>query len=732
MRLPPVFRRFTGLFLAIATALTPVAAAAGPDAAQLLAIGGAAARTGGLPALDALPGDAGVEAALQAARLKARPVSTGDEPGSVLPGAFEELFVALRAGLHAEPGGFRLMLGGEALPVPVFGARLGETLDAFGAQARRAVFLEIADADDGFPAALPGLRAALDPLGFDMTVLMVAPEGRPACTAAHPLHDAIASGLADRPPFGDGDGVTRVAEASAFLTGALERSAARGCGAAYSLILTRGPAEAPLVAHPLTPVPEAEARLDAELFEAMFLEGSERPEAVATYLESCIFCPGEARLSERLGVMAARAEIAALEEAMWDEIRNDGSPERLAIYVDHCRICAHSDAALTRIGQLQAEAAALEAEGRAFAEARAARDLAALRAYAETCLACAHMGDAEALIAELEADTVYQAERAALAAALEEGDPAALEAYLSACITCDGAGAAREALDRLAKLETARAPCLAAAGLPQMGGPRKLEDIDQAAALAACGAVAEAYPDDGLTSVILGRIAQAGGDRTTASAAYAAGMEARVPAAFGLAAFVAYTPEDGRAVDPVAVEALALEGAARGDWLSQEMLTLLYSKDLVPGKSGHEAFEVAERIAREGDALAQYFLGQYHLNGVGVAPSEPQAVHWLQQAADAGYLRAQASLAGILEHPREGPPQPGLAGELYWSALQQGDATATDRLTTDLASRSAEVVRIIQGKLREQGLYRGAVDGVPGPGTEAAVRAYAKSVTGQG
>jgi TPR repeat protein len=112
--------------------------------------------------------------------------------------------------------------------------------------------------------------------------------------------------------------------------------------------------------------------------------------------------------------------------------------------------------------------------------------------------------------------------------------------------------------------------------------------------------------------------------------------------------------------------------------------------------------------------------------------SERDAAVWLQQAVDAGYTHANAYLAGIHERGAGGRARPDLAAELYWSALQQGDATARDYLTTELASRSAEVVRIIQGKLREQGLYRGAVDGVPGPGTEAAIRAYSNSLTGQG
>jgi TPR repeat protein len=287
-------------------------------------------------------------------------------------------------------------------------------------------------------------------------------------------------------------------------------------------------------------------------------------------------------------------------------------------------------------------------------------------------------------------------------------------------------------LDRLAALEALRAPCLAVAGLPQMGGPRKLEDIDRVKATAVCGRAAAAFPDDGLVRVMQGRIAQAAGDFANAAAAFADGMEQGVPAAFGLAAYAHYTPADGGPIDPMQVEALALAGADKGDWLSQEVLTVLYSKDLVPGKSGREAFEVAHKIAEEGDPLAQYFVGHYFMTGVGTDASLEKAAAWLEKAVDGGYTDASAPLAQVYEQATGAAARPELAAELYWSALGQGDAAATQHLTTELAKRSAEVVRIIQGKLREQGLYRGAVDGVPGPGTEAAIRAYANSIGSQG
>ena len=736
MRLAPVFRRFAGSFFLVASALVPLHAAGDGAGARILLLGtevGAALPGGAFVTLDRLPGAGGVAAALEGARLKAQPVSTLPDRRPAPPSAFDELFLAARVELAAGDGGPSLSLGGERFGAAEFGVRLGAVADALEARARRVGFVEFVDRDDSFPAAMPAIRAALEPLGFDMLVLMVEPSDAVECAAPQPLHVSIASGVADRVPFGNGDGATRVTEAEAYLDASLRRSVARGCGPAYSLILKAvEDADHILVAHPLALPPEMADRLEREVFEAMFLDGSDRHEPVARYLETCIFCPGEAALSARLEALSARARVLALEDEMWGEIQDDTSRDRLAIYVDHCRLCTHSDTALTRIEQLDAAAAVRKQEQRDFMAAKTARDLKGLRGYAETCVTCDHSDEARALIGELEADSAYQAERAALAEALEGQSPMTLQAYLDGCNTCDGAGEVRAVLDRLAALEAARAPCVAEAGLPQMGGPRKLEDIDQTAALAACGAATEAFPDDGLTQVLLGRIAQAKGDTGAAGTAYARGMDEGVPAAFGLAAYSAYAPAGGGPVDPERIETLALDGAARGDWLAHEILSVLYSKDLVPGKSGPEAFAAAMKIAREGDALAQFFVGHYYLTGVGGEQSEQKAAAWLRKAVDAGYTHANAFLADLHERPLGGQARPDLAAELYWTALQQGDATARDRLTTDLASRSAEVVRIIQGKLREQGLYMGAVDGVPGPGTEAAIRAFANSLTGQG
>ncbi|MCB1357016.1 MAG: SEL1-like repeat protein [Maritimibacter sp.] len=742
MRLAALICRLVGVLIVAAAVTAPPPALAEAPRTRLLYVARdvdmLAAPPDALIAFDRLPAEGRVAEALFGARLRASPVSRFPETRPAPAAAFEELFVVIRAELGEGDTGARLSLGGEALTIPGLGTRLAATLDAFDVRDRRALFLEIVDPGHVFPAAMPAFRAALDPLDFDLQVVTVldatGADAVESCTGDQPLALSLATGLADRAPFGDNNGTTTLAEAETYLGDALTRAVARGCGPSYNLIFKpEGAArDAAVVSHPLQPAAAVEDRLERETFEAMFLDGTENVPALTDYLAACTYCPGEARLTARRDDMAVRARIAELEDAMWDEIAQDTQRDRLAIYVDHCRLCLHSDEALTRIERLDAEAAAAESERRAFVAAQVARDLAGLRAYAETCVACTHRDEAQALIAEMESDADYQAERAQLTAALADQDQAGLDAYLAACTICDGAGEARALLDRLAAREALRAPCLAVAGLPQMGGPRKLEDIDQASATAACGTAAEAFPGDGLVRVILGRIAQAAGDDAAAAGAYAAGMDQDVPAAFGLAAYAAYAPADGAPIDPLEVEALALAGADKGDWLSHEVLSVLYSKDLVPGKTGRDAFGAALKIAGEGDPVAQYLVGHYYVYGIGTEPDPVQAVDWLGKAVAAGYTSAKAQLAEVYERGTGVAARPDQAAELLWTALGQGDAAATALLTTDLAERSAEVVRIIQGKLREQGLYRGAVDGVPGPGTEAAIRAYANSLGGQG
>lgn len=470
---------------------------------------------------------------------------------------------------------------------------------------------------------------------------------------------------------------------------------------------------------------EVETRLYNESFEARFLLASDRAEDVQAFLASCQYCPHERALTERLSDMEEFARSSALEAEIWARIQNDQDPARLEIYLEQCTLCSFKDEVTERIEVLRAKAEAREAEAEAFQLAVSARDLPSLRNYVATCVACDHATEASALVSEIEADASYRAEIAALDNAIELQDVVLLKAFIEDCEICEGRDKAATKLDLLNRRITLLEPCLAMASVPQLGGPRQLAEIDQAAASRACEAAHAEFPNDPEIQITIGRIAQAAGDFQRARAAYGEGMELDLPVAFGLAAYTHYAPAEGEEINLEEAERLAQLGAAKGDWLSREILTVLYSRGLVPGRTAEEAFEIAKGLAAEGNAMADYFVGYYYLTGTGVEADLPAARKALQKAVDQGYTLAMSYLAETYEAAEI--PDIEKAASLYWAALQAGEPAAIDKLTAEISSRNREVVRLIQENLAELGAYRGPLDGIAGAGTVTAIQNYAET-----
>ncbi|MDD7970283.1 tetratricopeptide repeat protein [Roseinatronobacter alkalisoli] len=86
---------------------------------------------------------------------------------------------------------------------------------------------------------------------------------------------------------------------------------------------------------------------------------------------------------------------------------------------------------------------------------------------------------------------------------------------------------------------------------------------------------------------------------------------------------------------------------------------------------GDTAVQILVRLAARGDVLAQYNLGVLALTGQGGMDNE-QAAHWLHQAAQAGYLRAQTALADLMLDRQDWAQ----AAHWYEQAAQAGDVTA--------------------------------------------------------
>ncbi|KMW57948.1 hypothetical protein AIOL_002916 [Candidatus Rhodobacter oscarellae] len=682
--------------------------------------------------VDSLPAADAAQQAVFAARLRANPVSTFVAEPSEAHAQFEQFYLVAHVGLASAEGGYAMKLAGEAFALGDFATRVSSLVDAFKPKHRRVGLLRVTDPDDVFPMAIGEVQTALNGLGFDMLVVMIGGDGGASCGAQEALHYSLVSGLADRAPFGDGNGISTAQEVENYLSNALNRQTQRdaACGPRYSVLLknSNDPTQELVAYEGRSVFTDVETQLYNETFEAMFLLKSNNRDGVQEFLASCLYCPNEEALTDRLREMEEFARSSKLEDEIWQRIKDDAEPARLAIYLENCALCSYEAEVKERIAVLDAKARARDAEASAFTEASEARNLVALRSYTETCVDCAYTDQAGALIASIEADEAYKRETAAFAAAMEAREIQLLSAYLETCEICEGKSAAATMLEEETRRAELAQPCLALAAVPQLGGPRQLEEIDQARALAICTTAAASFPDDPALRTVLGRIAQAAGDYEAATQAYQVGMNADVPAAYGLAAYTHYAPPEGTEIDLLEAEKLATIGADKGDWLSQEILTVLYSKGLVPGRTQEEAFEIAQNIADQGNAMAEFFVGYYYLTGTGVVSNSAQAESWLTKSVNQGYTHAMSFLAEVYENGPTGVPEPEKAAELYWSALKSGDETAADRLTTQLSNRNRDVIRLIQLKLREEGVYRGGADGIAGPGTVTAIRNLAEAL----
>ncbi|MGI3165739.1 hypothetical protein [Pseudooceanicola sp. 200-1SW] len=744
-----------GLSLALtAAALSPAPARAetaagtapGAELALLsLATGASAPAADGIGfyPLAGLPAPAEVDTLITATLLQSRAVSTigaGQDEGAAPVGSRQlvlETAFALTGGAGQPLG---IAQGGAELDAEDFGARLSALARGFGPGRQSAALAVVSDPLDLFPGQIGALRQMLGASDFGLWVLLIAPgaeaEARAACAA--PLGREVAlsliGGVADRPVFGDGDGITTFAEAQSFVTGTLTRALAResGCPGAYAVVFDHGGDGTVEVLRHDSPVyiPALQSSLTLEEFEAEFLASSADPAPIRAYLDACRFCPAAPALEARLTEIDRRTAQAGIEEQIWARITAAGeNAARVQVYLDRCELCAHRAEAEEILTRLAAKAEAAEAESRLYAKLAASWDLEGLRAYVETCVTCAHVPAAQARIAEIEADAAYDAESEALARAVAARDADAIQNWISDCTYCDKRPEAEAALTDLARRIELAAPCLRQAAVPQLGGPRLLGDIDQAAATAACAAALDAFPEDPELITLAGRIAQAQGNTAEARDAYATGIEAAVPMAHGLAGYMAFDPVAGDgAPDYPRAEELGLMGAELGDWLSQQLLVLLYSQNFIDGKGADDAFAIAEGVAAEGDPVSQYFLGFFYLRGDGPTgrPDPEAARDWLQQAVDAGYVPAMTLLAETLETAvAQEPEAADEAAGLYLDALYENDRLALDKLTSQLRERNRAVVRAVQRRLQAAGVYRGALDGLPGPGTINAVQAYA-------
>jgi len=86
--------------------------------------------------------------------------------------------------------------------------------------------------------------------------------------------------------------------------------------------------------------------------------------------------------------------------------------------------------------------------------------------------------------------------------------------------------------------------------------------------------------------------------------------------------------------------------------------------------------------ARRGDPEAQFQLGAYYHDGVGLAPDYAAAAAWFGRAAQQGHAAAQLALGKMLLNAEGMLPDDAEAANWIRKAAQQGYAPAQDELAT--------------------------------------------------
>ncbi|WP_417713484.1 caspase family protein [Pseudophaeobacter arcticus] len=216
--------------------------------------------------------------------------------------------------------------------------------------------------------------------------------------------------------------------------------------------------------------------------------------------------------------------------------------------------------------------------------------------------------------------------------------------------------------------------------------------------------------------------------------------------------------EKGRAVPQD--DALAVfwyrKAANRDHPRAQYNLAWMYENGRGVSQSYSRAFSWYQKAAQADHLNALYKLGIFHREGHGVSQDDVEAVRWFRRAANRDLATAQTSLGWMYEKGRGVQQSYSQALDWYRKAAAQGNATATVNIGVQYelgrgvsqSDQSAvshyidglklgsetplgwssdswrqSTLMAMQRRLRDMGLYTGAIDGKVGPGTRSAMRA---------
>jgi uncharacterized protein len=251
-----------------------------------------------------------------------------------------------------------------------------------------------------------------------------------------------------------------------------------------------------------------------------------------------------------------------------------------------------------------------------------------------------------------------------------------------------------------------------------------IELIHGAEAVRACRAAVEIYPETRRFKFQLARALHSSGTYGEALQLYRPLAEAGDSDAMSNLGLM-YA--DGRGVAKDEAEAVRLfrQAAEKGVPDAMSSLGTMYADGRGVKQDDAEAVRLYRQAAQEGEPGAMSNLGIMYEQGHGVAKDEAEAVRLYRQAAEKGYPAAMSNIGAMYDDGRGVKKDEFEAARWIFSAIEKGDEWSINEMTTNAAAWSVGFRQELQRRLREGGVYSGAIDSEFGPAVKGAIAALA-------
>ncbi len=415
-------------------------------------------------------------------------------------------------------------------------------------------------------------------------------------------------------------------------------------------------------------------------------------------------------------------QLAAVEARLWADASSLADPNVMRGLILACMDCSFAEA-------LEPEALTtanpeLEAETALWQQARQENSADSYGSYLEDCSLCLFSPEALRLQQKAGPDPEALNDRRLLAAMGSEPSLPQMQAYLEGCQLCEQRDDIQARYDAAFARDTAQARCLDLARSPRSGGDG-LQPREAAQAEEACLTALE-QADSGALRLVLAESYRLQGKAERAVAAFDQAYQAGEAdgldgLALSLFQFSKAGSQGRRRLADIMANRPALAALTPRAALVEALIEIEQlgnAERLLPQP---EIVSLLETAAEGQEAEAAYTLGLLYSFGQLTERDLGKAARAFQTAAALGHVEASAYYADHVERGLGVAADYKLAAELYYQALKGQSKWAETRLIDQGRSRPLEVMKHIQRFLRDEGLYRGPIDGVAGGTTTKAL-----------